>query len=165
MPERRHSLSLSSVERERKEGGRRRGGGESGGKENGEEVRVGPVCSGQYHLLLFIVASACPFVIYVCFMARRIRKHLIKDGRVVGREEEATCNRAGRVEERPRKGHAALHTSPRNSLVFPPAVATAVTVLRAVSPTPRVHARLFCFRCGRSFVSRHIYVNADVKGS
>lgn len=44
------------------------------------------VCSGQYHLL-FIVASACPFVIYVCFMARRIRKHLIKDGRVVGVRE------------------------------------------------------------------------------
>lgn len=30
-----------------------------------------------------VVASACPFVIYVCFMARRIRKRLIKDSRVV----------------------------------------------------------------------------------
>lgn len=35
-----------------------------------------------------MVASACPFVIYVCFMARRIRKRLIKDSRVVAHEEK-----------------------------------------------------------------------------
>ena len=51
------------------------------------------VCSGQYDSLslslslsLSTVASACPFVIYVCFMARRIRKRLIKDSRVAAHE-------------------------------------------------------------------------------
>lgn len=45
------------------------------------------VCSGQYGLSLSsTVASACPFVIYVCFMARRIRKRLIKDSRVAAHE-------------------------------------------------------------------------------
>lgn len=64
------------------------------------------VCSGRYHLL-FIVASACPFVIYVCFMARRIRKHLIKDGRVVGVREATEPGRGGRGggTGRLRKGH------------------------------------------------------------
>lgn len=38
-------------------------------------------------LFLFsTMASACPFVIYVCFMARRIRKRLIKDSRVAAHE-------------------------------------------------------------------------------
>lgn len=81
------------------------------------------VCSGRYHLL-FIVASACPFVIYVCFMARRIRKHLIKDGRVVGVREATEPGRGGEGRRyRPaEKGTHGLHTSPRNSLVFRPPV-------------------------------------------
>lgn len=36
--------------------------------------------------LSFTVASACPLVIYVCFMVRRIRKRLIKDSRVAAHE-------------------------------------------------------------------------------
>lgn len=137
MPERKHSLLPSP--RSKGEGVEERAEERKTAKRTGRErererLGWGRVCSGQYHLLLFIVASArCPFVIYVCFMARRIRKHLIKDGRVVGREEEATCatgpGRAG--SGRLRKGHC--NTSPRNSLVFPPP----------------------CCNCGHGFTSTH----------
>lgn len=50
--------------------------------------RVGPVrcVFRSVPSLSFTVASACPFVIYVCFMTRRIRKRLIKDSRVAAHE-------------------------------------------------------------------------------
>lgn len=46
---------------------------------------------------LSFVASSCPFVIYVCFMARRIRKRLIKDSRVAARESDQSRDDGGRV--------------------------------------------------------------------
>lgn len=120
------------------------------GKRQGGEVRVGPVCSGQYHLLLLIVASACPFVIYVCFMARRIRKHLIKDGRVVGHEEEeeeATCNRAGSggggMLQADRERDTRHCIRPRE-IPFPP-VATAVTGFTCSFAGSSAHRA--CFPC------------------
>lgn len=48
---------------------------------------AGTLCVPVSTVSLFsTVASACPFVIYVCFMAGRIRKRLIKDSRVAAHE-------------------------------------------------------------------------------